>query len=342
MTNRHLQHGLSLVELLVTTVLLGIMVFGVGRLIVSGSDAQEYAKRLSRVTEVNQDVLDQVRLELVSSVRLFGSGADDLGYLALLDLSGAPARFANSRMPTLRTSGDIGKDVAGAEYTGNMLMFARLAWTDRFRTSSGAEFMTDVYRLVHYYMASEGGGPTPGSAVGLNLVRFLSEPLIDGGQIDRITVDTDREELLVHLATATPDLSGATRAPAELVWNRGGLATAVGTLRQIDADTGMLSDTPMAPRAATWSILPALDGVEDLLAIRHHSVATVYAPTALGVGRFGLVDETAPGYPHGFEVQVVGPTAARQVLLHLVIASSQQRGQLAWSDQQCVIDARDL
>lgn len=342
MTNRHLQHGLSLVELLVTTVLLGIMVFGVGRLIVSGSDAQEYAKRLNRVTEVNQDVLDQVRLELVSSVRLFGSSSGDQDYLDLLDLSGAPARFANCRMPVIRTTGGIGKDVAGAEYTGNMLLFARLAWTDRFRTTSGAEFMTDVYRLVHYYLAAEDGGPAPGSSVGLNLVRFLSEPLIDGGQIDRITSDTDREELLVHLATATPDLLGATRAPAEVVWNRGGLATAVGTLRQIDADTGVLSDTPLSPRTSPWAILPAQDGVEDLLAIRHHSVATVYAPSSLGVGRFGLVDTTAPGFPHGFEVQIVGPTAARQVLLHLVIASSQRRGQLAWSDQQCVVDARDL
>lgn len=341
--NKQQDHGgLTLVELLIAAVLLGVMVFGVGQLIMSGTEAQEFAKRLNRVTEVNQDILDQMRLELVSSVRLFGDNATDRAYLDLLDLGGAPARLPGSVLPTIRTSGIIDKDIAGSAVTGNMLLFARLAWSDHHRCSSGREYAIDVYRWIHYYLAAETPGPRPGSADGLNLVRVLSEPLIDGGQIDRIGTAADRDEVLLHLANATPDLDGSTHAAAAVVWNRGGLPAAVGTLRQIDPDSGALSDVPIAPRTAPWVIERAEDGVEELLSFRHHSVATVYALPAMGVGRFGIVDTAGSGFPHGFEVQLIGPTAGRQVLLHLVVVSTNRRGQVAYSDMQSVVDARDL
>lgn len=342
MTRQHNHGGFTLTELLIAAAILGVMVFGVGQLIMSGTDAQEFAKRLNRATEVNQDILDQMRLELVSSVRLFGNNATDQAYLGLLDLTGAPTPLPGSRLPTIRTTGNIDKDVAGAEVTGNMLLFARLAWSDRHRCASGREYAIDVYRWIHYYLAAEGPGPRAGSPDGLNLVRVLSEPLVDGGQVDRISNVADREEVLMHLAAATPDLGGSTHAPAVVVWNRGGLPAAVGTLRQIDPDTGALSDVPFAPRSAPWAIERAEDGVEELLSFRHHSVATVFALPAMGVGRFGLVTTSGSGFPNGFEVQLIGPTAGRQVLLHLVVVSTVRRGQVAFSDMQSVVDARDL
>ena len=74
-------------------------------------------------------------------------------------------------------------------------------------------------------------------------------------------------------------------------------------------------------------------------------MATNYARRSVGVARFGLLDNNAgggDGFPHGFEVQIVGPTSARQVLVHLVVVSARLHGQLAWSDIQTVVDARDM
>ena len=84
------QSGYSLIELFISSLLLGMMIFAVSTLSLSGSQAQEYSRRLTRVTEITQEVLDDLRLELVSSVRLFSDDAEGYSNLALLDLDGAP------------------------------------------------------------------------------------------------------------------------------------------------------------------------------------------------------------------------------------------------------------
>ena len=79
-----------------------------------------------------------------------------------------------------------------------------------------------------------------------------------------------------------------------------------------------------------------------MLSYRYHSVATNYARRTMGVGRFGIVDNTGEGFPHGFEVQITGSSAARQALVHIVLVSTNLKGQVAVSDIQTVIDARDI
>ncbi|MCU0865114.1 MAG: hypothetical protein MUC36_15105 [Planctomycetes bacterium] len=341
-STRPLQAGFSLLELAVASSLLGMMVFAVSTLALSGSDAQEYARRLTRATEITQDLVDDMRLEMVSCVRVFGNDAEGNANLAVLDLTGAPAPIALRRLPTVSANETIRKDTAGAEITGNSLFFTKLAWSDRFVCTSGRDYMVDVYRWVHYYLTPEDGGPQAGSPIGLNLVRVTTEPLIDASGIDRIVDPDDRAEVLLHLWNATPDASGQTHTPSEVVWRRGALPSVAGTLRHIDSADGTLSDTPLTPRTAPWRVRRSEQNVSGLLSYRHHSVASNFARPSFGVGRFSMISNTGTGFPHGFEVQVVGPSAARQVLLHLVVSSTIRRGPWAWSDVQVTVDARDL
>lgn len=334
--------GFTIVELVVVSALLGMLVYAVSTLAVSGSEAQEYARRLNRATEITQDLVDQVRSEMVSSVRVFGNDAEGTANLALLDLTGAPTPLAGLRLPTISPTVSIRADTAGSEITGNTLFFARLAWTDRFECTSGNQYMVDVYRWNYYYLTPEEGGPAPGSPIGLNIVRVESEPLIDGASIDRILLPNDHAEVLLHLHDGTPDLTGVSRDPCQMVWLRGELPSVLGTLRMIDESDGSLSDSPIGTRPSPWSILRAQPNVQGLLSYRHHSVATNFARSNFGVGRYAVSSAAGAGFPHGFEVQTVGPSNGRQTVLHLVVSSTNRRGQWAWSDVQVVIDTRDL
>jgi hypothetical protein len=322
--------------------LLSIMVLAVSTLSVSGAQGQEYAARLNRVTELTQDIVDQVRLELISSVRLFGNDAEGTGNLAMLDLGGVPVPLAGSRLSTVSPAASIRTDTVGSQITGNSLFFTKLAWTDRFVCTSGRDYLVDVYRWVYYYQAAVDGGPTPNSATGLDLARVLSEPLADASAIDRITDPTDLEEVLEHLHNATADADGVAHAACEVVWRRGASPAAVGTFRQIEDTVWTLSDDPVDGRPDPWQILRNDADNHGLLTYRHHSVATIYSQANFGVGRYGVVTTTGSGFPHGFEVQVVGPSSARQVLLHLVLVSTSRRGRPAWSNLQVVVDGRDL
>lgn len=334
--------GYSLIELVIASSLLAMMLFAVATLSLSGTQAQEYSRRLVRVTEVTQEVLDDMRLELVSSVRLFSDDLEGNANLALLDLDGAPAPLESSRLPTVSVGETIRTDTNGAEITGNSLFFTKLVWSDRFVCASGNEYLVDVYRWVYYYLTVEGDGPSAGNPIGLNLVQVLSEPLVDGASIDRITDAADQEEVLLHLVQATPDANGVTHAPAEVVWLRGDLPSVSGTLRQIDPLDGSMTATPLLPRPDPWRVLREEENIRGLLSYRHHSVATNFAQGSFGVGRFGLEDPADGGFPHGLEVQVIGPSSARQVHLHLVVSSTQRTGRFAWADMQLTVDARDL
>lgn len=334
--------GFSLVEMIISASLLALMVYAVSTLALSGGQAQEYARRLNRATEINQDIIDKVRLELVSSVRMFGNDAEGAANLALLNLNSAPTPIQARRLPTVSPLESIRQDTNSNQITGNSLFFTKLAWSDRFVCTSGTDYMVDVYRWVYYYLTPEDGGPTAGVPIGLNIVRVISEPLADANGIDRITNATDKAEVLVHLRDGTPDASGVRHTPCNVVWVRGAMPNVVGTLRQIRNSSGTLVTSPETGRYSPWRIERAESTVRGLLSYRHHSVATNFARSSFGVGRYGIPTNTNGGFPHGFEVQVVGPSSARQILLHLVIASTNRTGHWAWSDMQVAVDARDL
>ncbi|MCB9876642.1 MAG: hypothetical protein H6835_03480 [Planctomycetes bacterium] len=337
------QRGHSLIELVISSTLLVGMIYVLTTLSVQGGEAQEYARRLNRVTEITQDLTDAIRLELVSSVRLFGNDAEGLANLAALDLTGAPTPLGDLQLPTISGTPQLRQDVVGDAITGNSLFFAKVAWDERFACTSGEEYVIDVYRWVYYYLTPEDGGPDPSHPIGINIVRVESEPMADAGCVDRISDPVDQQEVMIHLANSTADADGETHARCAVVWSRGGLPSVVGTFRQIDEDDGSLSTTPFGGRPDPWQVLRSQDAVTGLLSYRHHSIASNYAPGAFGLAKYGVMTNSPNGgFPHGLEIQVVGDSSARQVMVHLVVTSTRRTGHFAWSDLQVMVDTRDL
>jgi hypothetical protein len=334
--------GTSLLEVIITMGLTITMVFVVTTLCISGNDAQKYAERINRVTEITQEIVEEMRGDLVSSVRVFANDATGTAYRALLVRAGLPTPL-NSRLPTLDPTGTFKRDTVGSEKTGNVLLFARHAWTDRFRCAgTGNEYHTDVYRIVEYYLSREGSGPRAGTNTGLNLCKFVGEPMADGQQLDQIVDAADQAEVLAHLVGGTPDVDGTSRPRVELAWVLGPDPLAAGTLRQI-LPAGTMVAAPQAPRANVWQVVAdARLSQAGLLGYRHFSVATNYARSAMGVGRFGLATLTGDGFPHGFELQLIGPSSARQVLLHLSLVSANRKGHQAYAEHQSICDGRDI
>lgn len=332
--------GFTLVEVVISAALLSLMMMAITTLAVRGTEAQEYARRLNRSTEIAQDLMDRMRLELLASVKLFGDDTDGTEHLSMLDLVGAPPVLANSRLPKISALASIGTDSPADPITGNSLFFTRLGWSDRYRCNSGAEYIVDVYRWAYYYLTPEDGGPQPGRAIGLNLVAITSEPLIDGVAIDHITDPVDQAEVLTHLANGTADLTGQARAPAGVVWLIGADPGETGTFRYVSPASGNLSNSPSG-RPFPWTVLRSENQVQGLLTYRHHSVVTIHSEVA-PAARYGIVSLAGSGFPHGLEVQVVGPSSARQVLVHLGIASTNRAGMTAFADHQSVVDVRDL
>lgn len=336
--------GFSFLEATIASIMMLLLAWLVATLSIDGMRAQKYSERQARVTEITQDVTDEIRRALGSTMRVFGNDLIGTGYRSAMQLgTGMPVPLASSRLPTIVASGILELEDPLAPRTGNELLFARYSWTDEFTPSSGSTYRVDVYRIERWYLTAAGDGPRAGVPDGLNLARWVSEPLADADQVDRISDPADQAEVLLHLRQGTPDDTGVGRTPVSLVWLVGDPVGVVGTFRQIDG-TGGLTDTPSSPRpSGAWVLLPDTSLSDpDILVYRHHSIATNFAPRVMGVGRFGQRSAASGGFPHGFEVQVVGPSAARQLLLHLTIVSSNAGGRRGYHDMQVIVDVRDL
>ncbi len=334
--------GFTMLEMTIAAMMLLALSFLVTSLILSGTSSSKYADRLGRVTEISQEVMDDMQRELRSATRLFQDDAIGNSYLNSLQiLSGIPP-LSSSKLPTIVATDTFKKDVVGAEKTGSQLLFSRHAWSDSFLCTSGNTWRVDVYRMVHYSMTPEEGGPQAGSPTGLNLTKWVSEPLVDGNQIDSISDATDRAEVLVHLWTQSADVDGQVHPKAEVVWMPGEDPAVVGTLRQIVSGGAMVT-TQQAPRTGSWALLedPG-QSFPGMLFYRHHSLATNFSQSNQGVSRFAIMDTVvAGGFPHGMEIQVVGEASSRRVLLHLTLVSTNNAGQKAFYDIATVTDVRE-
>ena len=216
------------------------------QLALRSSYTSTYNASLDRASVINQEILQQLRSDLVSSVKLFQNDSSGRAYLGVLDMSDA-AQAVDSVLPTIDPSGLFGPESGSASRTGNTVLFAKYAWTDEYQCRSGNRYTSEVYRLVRNYLGEAEGGSESTGRNGLNFCRWVSEPLVDGYQIDEIEDATDRAELLDHLLYGTMDVNGETHTAVELVWRPGAHPARSGTLRQIGAG-GFLSNSPLPSR----------------------------------------------------------------------------------------------
>ncbi len=341
MFHRGLGSGIKLLETTLNLVIFSTLVFVVVQIAGRAAESEKYTVSLSTATEINQSLLQEMRADLLSAVDLFQNDGNGNAYLRTLDMTDAMAAI-DSVLPTINPEGVFGLESGPGVLTGNTLMFTRHAWVVEYQCASGNRYALDVYRIVRNYLAAEAFGPEPGKPIGLNLCRWVSEPMVDGNAIDQIIRVSDRIEILEHLLAGTPSVAGDSHPPVHLAWRRGGDPGLSGTFRQI-VPGGFLSSVPLAPRQRPWRILRD-DGLSSngLLPRGDLSVASNYAHPAIGVGCYGVVDNREDGFPHGFEVQIIGPATARQILLQLALVGTASRGLPASSSQRVVINTREF
>lgn len=338
--NTQRQSGFGFVEAVISLAILVGVMLSISSLIRTGSSASDQGRRMRQLTELAQGVTDEMRTRMVASTRVYGNDASGNAMLALLDLSHAPQRIGVRRLPTIDIEGSFRADRLGDQITGNALLFSYLAWRDAYQCSSGKEYLVEVYRVVHHYLSPIGAGPSEQAPGGLDLVRFVSEPLVDADSILAIVDLSDRAEVLMHLCNATPDVEGSVREPVQVVWQRTSEPGAPGALRQIDSTNGSLSDTiiPGTGRASAWRIHPGRETAAGQFFLRRAAVASNFDEFTDAGGRFAMPD-LAQGFPHGFEVQVVGPTSSRKVLLRLVLVDTAQGKLPVWNEFQTILPA---
>jgi len=319
--------GLGVSEMAVACTVLAIFFVVVSRMVIGTHVTHDRGTRVSRLQSLNQRILDQMQAEVSEAVEVFQQ--DDIGS-ELFETLQKPQRAAPipfTCLPKVLGGTEFGRELSPGARTGNVLMFAK--WERRKEITCGeppedgeeapaeepTRYTVDVYRLVCYYLVSAGAGPSPDSAGGLNLFRFVSEGLADATQLELIEDVDDQLEVMRKLVG--DKVTGA--------WRRDVVAPPDWFV--INPGSGTMDSVEFVAEDPQHS--------DFLLDPRRHAVASNHAHSSLGVGEFGVKTAQQGGFPHGFEVQMMGPAEERELMLHLTLVGARSAPQAeVYADQR--------
>ncbi|MBI4833200.1 MAG: prepilin-type N-terminal cleavage/methylation domain-containing protein [Planctomycetes bacterium] len=304
--------GLTLVEMMIVISLLSLVMIASYELISSINVSSENLQATSFMTEWGQKTIDQINLEVTQSRMVYENNSLGIDYHTGLQLDASYPVLTGTLLPQIDQTGTFRLDTTVSR-TGNALLF--IQEMNPFSTTvGGALRRLNVYRLVYYYL-SPNNTSFAGRPSSLRLIRWQSKEFADYEQIMAMSAVISR----ATMADALYSQRGIT-----YFWlprNTPDTAFYEYDTDDIDdADDDNIDDAPnnlyVVQRDNSYSII-------GYLGFGTSSVAwnkTADFPVPVAVPKFGIADQAGAGFPHGFEVQIIGPTGARQVMVRLVIA----------------------
>jgi type II secretory pathway pseudopilin PulG len=327
--------GITMVELLITAALLAIMVaaivpvFSVSQRGLTSSEAHTTMKNQG------QKAVNRIQNGLVQNKRLFENVAADTAFLARVQLSGAPAALAGSKLPTLEENGSLSVSSGTFVSTsvGNSLFFAgNDAPRDYVVTDAGGSTVPvriDVYHFTYYYLAPDAA-VTLGGKPRRDLWEWKSVPYADHQQLVNITDVTKRANTAAALQA-----DGVAYAwdPAQTSVN-----SAFYTLSGGGAIAAAAAHT--LPKSVAKKVVDIKAGVTIggfKWGVSPNSSGSFQPSQAVPVFTTAATD-----FPSGFEVVTVGPNSARQVFVRLVLAAQGSFKGVISHEQVVLANSRDL
>jgi hypothetical protein len=319
--------GITLLEAMLVLSLFSFLTAASFQALNSTSEASRRLDAVNRVHVRSQLVLDRVVAEAAASVQIYGDDSEGWSVLSLLQgVTGE--MLPDSKLPALLNDGIVEKDLSGAIDTGNCLVVLKAILPFGLKSTTTTEEVrrVDIYRFVAVYLTNKEPGSPLDRPDGLDLVLFRSEPLADWAQVSEVTDPVEQERLLLALRDE--------RGVRLLIDTRMDIDDALAT---IDAFGNINSHPP-----SSLEIKPnPLHGRKSLFPQPYLSVATNAAPKHFGVGRLTPRINTGSGFPHGFEIRIIGSPTARRIFSHLTVALRKGRDRF-YADLDSVAVARDF
>lgn len=319
--------GFTILEMVVTTAILGLTTLVIERTISSVNDAERSMRAVRNTADRCQAAAYHLRDDVTSARRLFQGDAVGNAYLAKLGLPTALPIFPGSRLPIFDETKSLGPDTAGSPKTGNVLFFTRDADPIPCIAAPATKKvrLVDAYRFVCFYLTATPRTLVAGGPVALDLVEWKSERFPSYAQVASITNAAEKTSVVQDLYN---------RHNVDYLWDSTKPVTTA--FFAIDG-AGNISATPTNP-----SQIP-----EDL----NVSGRGRFVTANLGIARTDMtsklrqpvftVEDPASWTSHGFEVKIASPSGARRVWIRLTIEQQASKGRVPAHQTTIVATTRD-
>jgi len=294
----------------------------------------------------NQKIVNDIRDDVLSARFFFGDDARGNDYYDALAVDALSPPLASTRLPIIDDMGLIEPDDETFQKTGNILFLAKtlepFVVTVSYTDVENRTYRINVYRFIAYYLTERSQEQIARHVGMLDLVRWASMPVAEYAQIMDIE-DPDPADLIVPREEVVAAFAAAYQST--WLWDSG--EQWVNNAFYACDDTGYIANAPdvliTIPQDATEgmrSLIPVRRTTAKRMTICYNDGTTNFE-AAPAVPRYALPDATAPGFPHGFEVQIVGPSGAR-TLMFRVAAAKEFRNALVAREFTGILTTRDF
>lgn len=212
--------GFTLVEVMVSIVVLSFIVMTATQFMISTSKQNAYIREQGMIKSEVERTLFRISKELNQNRQLIGSAS--LDYRSRLDMTGAPPVMPDSTLPFIRQTGSLSPEKTCADFpnnffransVGNMLFFVKVS--DRFDavdlSGGGAnpennlhKRQLDIYEFRLYYLSNDShldstSAPSPRLSLinnnlrALRLIEWTSVKYVDRAQLSDYLVDLNSQ-----------------------------------------------------------------------------------------------------------------------------------------------------
>jgi len=286
----------------------GVVALGAVGIITQTQVSNDQLNAWSLLTEWGQGAVNKMCLDIAQGRVIYENDALGLGpaYMNNLEMDPIYPILSTSTLPVIDPAGSFDDDtVTGTNRTGNAFLFVKEV-EPFIGDANGTDRRVDIYRLVFYYL-SPVNHAIGNKALSLRLVKWESKKFADYNQVISIPAGVERDTFVSNLfAGGLIDYLWVPRNDQNnaFYWIDG-----AGSINGPDPNYTIEKDT--------------VESCIQSLGLTNASVAwnrenQFWTPDV--VPKFGIADMTGDGFPHGLEIQVIGPNAARQIMVRLVLA----------------------
>jgi hypothetical protein len=304
-TNNRFIKGTTLVEMMMVLACFSVVAFGTYQIIVLSQTSNALMNAWNSLTQWGQNAIDEINIELTQARIIFQNDALGQAYLAKLQSDSNYPVLSTTTLPAIDSTGTFHQDTTVSR-TGNGLLFVKES-PPFISDAGGTGRRTDICIFIYCYLSpiTRSIGTMP---LSLRLTEWTSIEFADYNQVTSIT-GTARTTFVTNLYV---------NRGIRCLWIPRNVPN--NAFYHIYAN-GNIDATPDANYIIQKNTIRSV--IQDLGVAGYTSVAwntsnQFHTPDV--VPKYAEGNSVGAGFPHGFEIQIIGPTSARQTMVRLVLA----------------------
>ena len=313
MNSRRQESGISLLELMAVSVVMSLLMVMVAESMRTLAGVRGEQRAGFTLGDVADRVARRITADVDFTTRVFASNPIDLEYLAALDL-GVDFRSLGCRLPMLTAHGAFEQDPPGVQETGNLLFLARLGprlqLDDALLDPAHSRVQTFQLCVTAPFAFDHG----------LDLRRFVSEPLVDYWELIDITDPLQRADALKQLREAGILYAWDPSAPRT---------------------TGLFSISE-AGELTPLTITERIPCTEDDASSRPFTTRNLRLSQNGKSGRFTtpLYARAFGTFPGGFEIKLDGASAGKLLMLRMIVETDTPQGRTVQTEVRRLLSTK--